>query len=289
MTETAAAAPAAAGESEIPDDLRCAGCDYALRGLDPTGRCPECNHPIAESIAADARLPKGESLRAMKRGSIALAVAVLLLDLPYLLIFVIFSRSQLRLGSFIVDPDGLQRLGEAALLLPAAWWLSRADLAAPRWRRWLILRLPLVLAAFAAMAIARFGEGIMQPVHMLAPYVIAIEFILLLGVVARQSRRIPRVPSFFSPRGAQILFGGVLLLHALLWTPIFMQRIYESQFAAVRQRSPLPSVVEALLYTIGPVLSLVRPLVQLLTVTTLVVFTVVLSRRTRFARHDARE
>ena len=56
MTSTAAVAVAVPGEHAVQDELRCAGCDYALRGLDPAGRCPECNHAIAESIAAHAAL-----------------------------------------------------------------------------------------------------------------------------------------------------------------------------------------------------------------------------------------
>jgi hypothetical protein len=32
-------------------DLACARCAYALRGLDPSGRCPECGMPIPETIS----------------------------------------------------------------------------------------------------------------------------------------------------------------------------------------------------------------------------------------------
>lgn len=35
--------------------LRCAGCAYALRGLEPLGRCPECGTPIAETLARAKR------------------------------------------------------------------------------------------------------------------------------------------------------------------------------------------------------------------------------------------
>lgn len=39
-------------EGRIADDLECRGCGYNLRTLGETARCPECNKPIRESLAA---------------------------------------------------------------------------------------------------------------------------------------------------------------------------------------------------------------------------------------------
>lgn len=46
--EAAAAGPSGA-VSRIDHDLSCAGCNYNLRGLAPSGRCPECNAAISQS------------------------------------------------------------------------------------------------------------------------------------------------------------------------------------------------------------------------------------------------
>ena len=46
--ETAAAGTSGA-ISRIDHDLSCVGCNYNLRGLAPSGRCPECNAAISES------------------------------------------------------------------------------------------------------------------------------------------------------------------------------------------------------------------------------------------------
>lgn len=41
--------------SRLIHDVRCIGCHYHLRGLDPTGNCPECGVAIPQSIAARDR------------------------------------------------------------------------------------------------------------------------------------------------------------------------------------------------------------------------------------------
>ena len=51
-TFDAASARTAAPAREIDHDLSCANCEYNLRGLPPSGRCPECNAPISESLEA---------------------------------------------------------------------------------------------------------------------------------------------------------------------------------------------------------------------------------------------
>lgn len=44
------------GAADVLDrNLPCDGCRYNLRGLEPSGRCPECGLDIASSLAADAR------------------------------------------------------------------------------------------------------------------------------------------------------------------------------------------------------------------------------------------
>ena len=45
-----AAMQARGDAKEIGHDVSCSGCGYNLRGLSPSGRCPECNAPIADSL-----------------------------------------------------------------------------------------------------------------------------------------------------------------------------------------------------------------------------------------------
>jgi len=40
-------------EGRLDEDLQCLSCEYILRGLSPSGECPECGLPIAESISRD--------------------------------------------------------------------------------------------------------------------------------------------------------------------------------------------------------------------------------------------
>lgn len=50
-----AARPADVQPTALVHDLSCTKCGYNLRGLDPAGRCPECNTPIAESRESAVR------------------------------------------------------------------------------------------------------------------------------------------------------------------------------------------------------------------------------------------
>ena len=42
---------------------KCLNCGYDLSGLDPSGRCPECAHPIAQSLADAVTPPESELAR----------------------------------------------------------------------------------------------------------------------------------------------------------------------------------------------------------------------------------
>jgi hypothetical protein len=54
----------------IATDLPCVSCGYNLRGLDPSGRCPECATPIADSMRGDLlRFSNPEWLRKVRWGS----------------------------------------------------------------------------------------------------------------------------------------------------------------------------------------------------------------------------
>lgn len=40
-------------QHELTDDINCIDCGYNLRGLDPVGRCPECNAEVSRSLHGD--------------------------------------------------------------------------------------------------------------------------------------------------------------------------------------------------------------------------------------------
>ena len=49
-------------------DLLCEACGYVLNGLPPTGRCPECGKPIADSIGENRIAPSWETADAKAHG-----------------------------------------------------------------------------------------------------------------------------------------------------------------------------------------------------------------------------
>ncbi len=57
-----------------PNDLHCARCGYALKGLDPAGSCPECNLSINETIRL-LRLPWRNELKRIALGSLIALIA----------------------------------------------------------------------------------------------------------------------------------------------------------------------------------------------------------------------
>lgn len=50
MPTESAATPALDDAGHLTDAVSCTECDYNLRGLSPNATCPECGHPIDESI-----------------------------------------------------------------------------------------------------------------------------------------------------------------------------------------------------------------------------------------------
>jgi hypothetical protein len=65
-----------AADVAIPSDLHCYNCGYNLRGLDPTGACPECGRPAGDSL--DQRAVRARLLRVAGRGSVLLGSAMAL-------------------------------------------------------------------------------------------------------------------------------------------------------------------------------------------------------------------
>lgn len=60
----------------IAADLPCVGCSYDLRGLEPTGNCPECNAPVALALRSDALcFAPVEWLKHIRSGLLLLIIA----------------------------------------------------------------------------------------------------------------------------------------------------------------------------------------------------------------------
>jgi hypothetical protein len=227
MTVTASEAT-----TQVTDELPCAACGYLLRGLDPAQNCPECNHPIAASIETHKLLPARRALRALRRGAIAMLVAIAAIDLPE---WFAFSDYHPNFRGHSINADGTRYLGIALLLLPAAWWLSRTepgDTKGSRWRRRVTIALPVFLIFLAALMYVllrsyfwRLQNGFLLSSYLLAPIVVAIEIILLFGILARRARDIPRGPNPWWMRIPQWTFGGLLLITALVDAPVTIARI----------------------------------------------------------------
>ena len=92
--------------ANVTEDLPCAQCGYLLRGLEPDGRCPECNHSIGSSIETRARLPARRTLRALKLGAVALLVALALQ--PFAVRFA-YGNALPRPTWFYRNRDGVRR------------------------------------------------------------------------------------------------------------------------------------------------------------------------------------
>jgi hypothetical protein len=215
----------------VEDELPCVACGYLLRGLDEQGRCPECNHPVADSRAAQARMPTRRAMIWLAAAMGTLAVVVWTMPWAWRLAFLHLPRS---IGSFSLNPDGTTNLLTGLILLLPAWCVHRADSgpARPRaWRRATIL-LPLILILLA-VAMHVFLDGfVSRPTNILllatyaaAPIIVALEVLLLMGAIAQRTQEIPRGPTTRWLRLAQWSYGGFLLILALSWAPLTIARI----------------------------------------------------------------
>ena len=121
----------------VAGDLPCDQCGYNLRTLLPDGRCPECGHPVAETLRPDElRYASPQYVRALASGTTVLAAAttVLLVALvPYVVVFSIEIWSS---DFWFTDSPFEAILGVVLWLFEGAAFigtllLTRRD---PRWR-----------------------------------------------------------------------------------------------------------------------------------------------------------
>ena len=103
-------------ENSLQLDVPCAGCGYDLRGLTPTGKCPECGFDIDTSIRA-ARSLDGELPLPSRRWVRQMIEAVVIALLP----FVISMVGNLFFGNPAGPPASLPYVLTATMLV---WVLS---------------------------------------------------------------------------------------------------------------------------------------------------------------------
>src|SRR5438128_453731 len=108
--------------SVVATDLPCLACGYNLRTQLLTGVCPECTHPVAESMAGDQLFRADPRwLARIQRGLLIESVASLLIITYGLCQAFDLNRHQSRiLGILLAAALG----GFAIGLLTAGWLLS---------------------------------------------------------------------------------------------------------------------------------------------------------------------
>jgi len=214
----------------VQDELPCAQCGYLLRGLDPDGRCPECNFPIRDSLQAQSDGLTRRAIRMLLTGVITLIA--ILLAWPYVAQFAFSEYVPHHPGKVYVNSDGVAYLLYALLLLLPGWLFTRANPQRRLLGR-LVLALPLALIVLAALMFyfinfaSRRGNAILLSSYALAPFVCTIQLILLLSLLARTAQRIPRPPHRLWITLSQCALGGVLLIENLAYLPIDLARIFQ--------------------------------------------------------------
>lgn len=118
------------------EDRSCKQCGYALRGLHPSGVCPECGFPIERSLTDDRLEHSGpDYLRSLHTGVLLiiggmvgqLAITLLLLTVTIFVIFASFGGG----GSLPRGLEVLMLIGTAlgtlvTLVIVVGWWLFSA-------------------------------------------------------------------------------------------------------------------------------------------------------------------
>lgn len=70
--------PGAGGVSSMPDEAWCAGCGYALAGLNIDGVCPECGMPIRRSLSRELLRDAGPHyVRTLARGAVMVLISLI--------------------------------------------------------------------------------------------------------------------------------------------------------------------------------------------------------------------
>jgi hypothetical protein len=161
---------ASAEPDALSADRLCVRCGYNLRSLRRTGRCPECNTPIARSLRTRMLAESNPAwLRAMRDGAIIYAVCDLV-TVARLLVFVAFDfyyfdvthrhPSRFFLLPFLLALTNLRiTVGLISISFIGLWLMGKPE-PRPLNRNWIrpAIRLrQLTVCAFGAVLINRLG------------------------------------------------------------------------------------------------------------------------------------
>lgn len=141
-----------APSQSVPDELRCAGCGYALRGLDADSVCPECGRTVQSTLLACNNVPFDRALLWEVRFGIWAAAFSTAALAVWLVVITVWFRG-LVLGTGVAFTIAAVRvvglIGWFALTSESlqSGLHRRAPLIATRWLRvleWIVLSLAVV-------------------------------------------------------------------------------------------------------------------------------------------------
>lgn len=152
--------------TRVTIDLPCASCRYNLRTLELTGACPECGHPVAETLRQSLLTADPESLADLHSAAgMFLWTALAAGSLAALFVFVALRAPFQQFGAIpgIAVLIGLLFLAGLVLLAELIWVIkwgfrSRAGdpgTGRPNYRRWITVVLIYVLAVFLCASVTR--------------------------------------------------------------------------------------------------------------------------------------
>jgi hypothetical protein len=105
-------------------DQHCISCGYLLRGLNPSGTCPECGTSVAESLRGDLLFYRNiEYVRTLKKGLSYILNGILLY-----IILIIVSLFAAQVAAGLATPVNIQLLSSGgslgiSILILVGWWL----------------------------------------------------------------------------------------------------------------------------------------------------------------------
>lgn len=121
----------------VTHDLRCVGCGHILRGLLPSGICPECSTPVMVSLVETLDLPSQSLARPLHARRVAAALLGVGIGILLWLVAVtspMIARGFAELGRAPLPPDGgpVDRIAVVLSCLAAVTFTVSAALLARR-------------------------------------------------------------------------------------------------------------------------------------------------------------
>lgn len=248
------AADDAGGEPRIVADLPCLTCEYNLRGLPLSGRCPECGSPVAQSANPDLLRFAGPAfITKLRRGAGSILLGVLLswLVLPVSYEVARFGSVNSLLFGLLVD--AVMLLG-AALFAVGMYKVTAADPRAMgedklrmlrRWTRWAVaVAVGTFVIASAGSMLSRHAAWLAPVIQVTSDFGKAALLLALFGHLRCLRQQAIRIPSPFLRRRARALSWGLPLSWGLYFA---YMAIFPLVFRLADRRRPLPTLLALLM------------------------------------------